>query len=97
MPTRFILLHIATESVNLGIYSHPDTSSQHPSSTRLFHGNISVDEKTAVAEEIKFAFDYDRTDLPEPADQSNNGSAQERIQSARKPSKSNRLGKSKTV
>lgn len=64
----------------------------------LFHGNISVDgEKTAVAEEIKLAFDYDRTDLPEPADQSSNGSAQERIQSARKTSKSNRLGKSKTV
>ena len=64
----------------------------------LFHGNISVDgEKTAVAEEIKLAFDYDRTDLPEPTDQSSNGSAQERIQSARKPSKSNRLGKSKTV
>ena len=64
----------------------------------LFHGNISVDgEKTAVAEEIKLAFDYDRTDLPEPADQSSNGSAQERIQSARKTSKSNRVGKSKTV
>ena len=64
----------------------------------LFHGNISVDgEKTAVAEEIKLAFDYDRTDLPEPVDQSSNGGAQERIQSARKPSKSNRLGKSKTV
>jgi len=64
----------------------------------LFHGNISVDgEKTAVAEEIKLAFDYDRTDLPEPADQSSNGNAQERIQSARKTSKSNRLGKSKTV
>lgn len=64
----------------------------------LFHGNISVDgEKTAVAEEIKLAFDYDRTDLPEPADQSSNGSAQERIQSARKTSKSNRIGKSKTV
>ncbi len=64
----------------------------------LFHGNISVDgEKTAVTEEIKLAFDYDRTDLPEPADQSSNGSAQERIQSARKTSKSNRVGKSKTV
>ena len=64
----------------------------------LFHGNISVDgEKTAVAEEIKLAFDYDRTDLPGPADQSSNGSAQERIQSARKTSKSNRVGKSKTV
>ena len=64
----------------------------------LFHGNISVDgEKTAVAEEIKLAFDYDRTDLPEPADQSSNGSAQERIRSARKTSKSNRVGKSKTV
>ena len=64
----------------------------------LFHGNISVDgEKTAIAEEIKLAFDYDRTDLPEPADQSSNGSAQERIQSARKTSKSNRVGKSKTV
>ena len=64
----------------------------------LFHGNISVDgEKTAVAEEIKLAFDYDRTDLPEPTDQSSNGSVQERIQSARKTSKSNRVGKSKTV
>ena len=64
----------------------------------LFNGNISVDgEKTAVAEEIKLAFDYDRTDLPEPADQSINGSAHEQIQSANKPSKSNRLGNSKTV
>ena len=64
----------------------------------LFHGNISVDgEKTAIAEEIKLAFDYDRTDLPEPAGQSSNGSSQERIQSAKKTSKSNRLGKSKTV
>ena len=64
----------------------------------LFQGNISVDgEKTAVAEEIKLAFDYERADLPEPANPSSNGNAHDPQHSERLPAQGGRLGSPETA
>ena len=64
----------------------------------LFQGSITVDdEKTAVAEEIKLAFDFERTDLPEPVKSSSNGSSLEHVSGDKPPSHGGRLGPPKSA
>ena len=63
----------------------------------LFQGNITVDgEKTAIAEEIKLAFDYEREDLPAPSETSSNGNARKDRRS-KEESVGGRLGSKETA
>ena len=83
MPTPFISPHateyVATESVN------PETFSLSNSTATFathWHSSSSItvdDEKTAVAEEIKLANDFERADLPDSVKSSSNGSAREQV------------------
>ncbi|MEL0120761.1 MAG: hypothetical protein VXB01_17640 [Opitutae bacterium] len=64
----------------------------------LFQGSITVDdEKTAVAEEIKLAFDFERADLPDSVKSSSNGSALEQVSRKNSPSHGGRLGPPKSA
>ena len=64
----------------------------------LFQGGITVDgEKTAVAEEIKLAFDYERVDLPESVNAPSNGNLHAPAKAENKTARGGRLGNPEKV
>ena len=64
----------------------------------LFQGGITVDgEKTAVAEEIKLAFDYERVELPESVNAPSNGNLHAPAKAEDKTALGGRLGNPEKV